>query len=146
MAFLLAQLRHWPLREQLMLPEAAWRLRQAERLVKTISFKELQQLLDGGVPKQPELQGEQAAEVAGRVGRVIRSAARHLPWECACLAQGVAARHMLLRRGIPTVLRIGVAKEAGEAKEMESHAWLTQDTFIVTGREGHERFKEIIRI
>jgi len=140
---LLRQFQRWPIGEQLLLPEATWRLIKAERLVKSTTFGDLQRRFASsrGLNATPD---EKALLLAMRIGRVVRSAARHLPWECACLAQALAARAMLRRRGLATRLHIGVARLDSTEDALASHAWLTLGDQIITGAEGHERFKEIV--
>ena len=77
-----------------------------------------------------------------RVGDMIQTASYHLPWRCRCMAQAIAGKFMLARRGIRSTLFIGVKKN--EAKDtLQSHAWLTSGDLYVTGEKGHERFRVI---
>jgi len=139
----LNQYHRWPLREKLLLPETIWQLIRAQRVVKRTTFGQLQERL-GQEPMVAKAHTD-AAACAKQVGRVVRSAARHLPWECACLAQALAARAMLRRRGIVTTLHIGVSKD-GETHDFRSHAWLSYQQWVLTGREGHSSFKEMITL
>jgi hypothetical protein len=65
---------------------------------------------------------ESAAErVAARAAWATRAAAgRHL-WPMRCLPQSLCLRWLLARRGLPAVLRLGVARE-GDA--LAAHAWV----------------------
>ena len=66
-----------------------------------------------------------------RVGRWTKST---------CLTRALACRLMLARRGEPSVVRLGVAKD-GDA--FAAHAWLESGAEILTGADGHERFAVI---
>jgi hypothetical protein len=73
-----------------------------------------------------------------RIGWAVRVASRRVPWPSRCLAQALAARAMLQRRGVPTTLTLGVAKD--DDGGFEAHAWLRCGAQIVTGGDGVERF------
>jgi transglutaminase superfamily protein len=80
---------------------------------------------------------------AHQIGWIVRAVARRTPWDSNCLAQAIAAKRMLQRRGIPSTLYLGVTKGIEEPKQLEAHAWLQCGDIILTGRHGHERFKVI---
>jgi hypothetical protein len=63
---------------------------------------------------------------------------RHLPGECKCLAQAVAAKMMLGRRGVPSTLYLGLAKD--EQQKLRAHAWLRSGEVIVTGARERDKF------
>ena len=65
-----------------------------------------------------------------RVAWAVRTSSRHIP-RASCLTQAMAAQVMLARRGIPSQLRIGVAKS--EAGRLEAHAWVESDGNVVIG-------------
>ena len=77
------------------------------------------------------LDAAREAALATRIGCAVRSAARHLPFETRCLAQAIAARVMLKRRGVASVLHFGVAK--GATKAFDAHAWLDAAGVEVAG-------------
>ena len=53
------------------------------------------------------------------------------PWKNRCLVQSLAARRMLSRRGIPSILSFGVTLD--DQKKVMAHAWIrVGDTEIVT--------------
>lgn len=83
-------------------------------------------------------------ERAQAIGWAVRTAARHTPWESACLVQVLAARSMLRAEGIPGVVFIGAgAGDAARAEPFGAHAWLTCGEAFVTGEAGHERYAVI---
>lgn len=63
-----------------------------------------------------------------------------LPWCRNCLAQAVAAKRYLNRKGIPSTLFLGVATEAPQSRRnletIEAHAWIECDGRILTGESG----------
>lgn len=64
----------------------------------------------------------------------ISVAAKHLPFEVVCLPRAIAARCMLLRRGVHSELLLGVRKETQDA--LVAHAWLIVSGDIVIGKTG----------
>jgi hypothetical protein len=60
-------------------------------------------------------------ETIEEVSRAVDRASRFVPG-ARCLAQALTAQILLARRGIPTELRIGVAREEGGP--VRAHAWL----------------------
>ena len=86
-----------------------------------------------GAPDQVRL----AAEVAWAVTR----AARYVPYRAVCLPQAMAARIMLARRGIRSVLHFGAAK--GRDNPLDTHAWLDAAGVKVTGYPVAGDFAEI---
>ncbi len=78
-----------------------------------------------------------------RKDRVLRIKAalarcRHLIWARKCLAESVAAKRMLDRRGIPATLYLGVAKD--DKGKMTAHAWLRSGNVWVTGGRNRHKF------
>jgi hypothetical protein len=81
-----------------------------------------------------------------RVGWALRTASAHSPWKSACLVQALAGMRMLRRRGIPSTLYLGLARNASMRNSSDgiaAHAWLRCGDIIVTGGAGRERFTEI---
>lgn len=77
------------------------------------------------------------SERARRIGRAIRSAARHTPWDSNCLAQACAARVLLSVYGVPHGVYMGVGNDAGA---MVAHAWVCSGPVAVTGGHGFGRY------
>jgi hypothetical protein len=69
--------------------------------------------------------------VAEAVGWAVTRAARHVPFEAVCLPQAMAARIMLKRRGVNSVLHFGA--QMGQDKPIDAHAWLDAAGVEVTG-------------
>jgi hypothetical protein len=78
---------------------------------------------------------------AGTIGWAVQAAAARTPWHSTCLAQSLAGYVILRRRGVPSVVYLGVAKDS--AGEFIAHSWLRCGDLIVTGRGGHQRYSVI---
>ncbi|MGH9279927.1 MAG: lasso peptide biosynthesis B2 protein [Acidimicrobiales bacterium] len=76
-----------------------------------------------------------------RVALALQRVSHRTPGGSHCLAQALAGKQMLRRRGIGSTLHIGVAKEV--QTHLEAHAWLRCGDLTVTGGDGLERFAVI---
>jgi hypothetical protein len=101
------------------------------------------------------------ARIAEEVGWAVTRAARHVPFNAVCLPQAMAARIMLKRRGVDSVLhfgarigqnRIGRDKigqdrsgqdKIGQDKPIDAHAWLDAAGVEVTGYPVANTYAEI---
>jgi hypothetical protein len=81
------------------------------------------------------------ARVAEEVGWAVTRAARHVPFSAVCLPQAMAARIMLKRRGVDSVLHFGA--RIGQDKPIDAHAWLDAAGVEVTGYPVANTFAEI---
>jgi len=90
--------------------------------------------------RQSQAMPEQAA-LAGEIGWAVTRAARHVPFKAVCLPQAMAARIMLTRRGVKSVLHFGAAR--GKEKPLDAHAWLDAAGVEVTGYPVAHEFAEI---
>lgn len=79
--------------------------------------------------------------LAREIGWAVTRAARHLPFKAVCLPQAMAAKMMLRRRHVESVLSFGVARDAEGA--LQSHAWLWAVGVEVTGYPVAAQFAEI---
>lgn len=79
--------------------------------------------------------------IAVDVGWAVTRTAHYLPFSALCLAQALAARAMLRRRGIGNTLHVGVARPGAAA--FEAHAWLEAAGVEVTGYPVPPHFREI---
>ena len=68
--------------------------------------------------------------VVYRVTWAVTKTSRYIP-RATCLTQALAAQVLLLRKGYPAELRIGVAIE--DTGRLEAHAWVECDDQIVIG-------------
>ena len=86
------------------------------------------------------------ARVAEEVGWAVTRAARHVPFNAVCLPQAMAARIMLKRRGVDSVLHFGARigqDRIGQDKLIDAHAWLDAAGVEVTGYPVANAFAEI---
>lgn len=93
----------------------------------------------------PQLSADQtlpAAAIAAEIGWAVTRAARYVPFKAVCLPQAMAARLMLQRRHVASVMHFGVARS--EEKPLEAHAWLDAAGTEVVGYPA-TRFNEIAR-
>ncbi|MFY8106631.1 MAG: lasso peptide biosynthesis B2 protein [Elstera sp.] len=88
----------------------------------------------------PESIGTGETQQAMAVKAALRAAMRRLPWTSTCLMQSLAGRLMLGRRGVPSLVRLGVAR--GNAPE-RAHAWLIASGIDVSGGESAADFTPI---
>lgn len=84
---------------------------------------------------------EEDAATARAVRWAIRASAPFLPFRAVCLQQAMAARRMLQRRGIASVMHFGAPAE-GE-RPIDAHAWLDAAGIKVTGYPLPEGMREI---
>ena len=87
-------------------------------------------------PGQGRAAGRPAPEaivLAGEIGWAVTRAARYLPLGAVCLPQAMAARLMLKRRGIASVLHFGAIGGGSVYQAINAHAWLDAAGVEVTG-------------
>jgi hypothetical protein len=85
--------------------------------------------------------GPDESATASAVRRAILRGGARLPWHSSCLVRALAARMMLRRRRLPTVLQLGVRGSA--ATELSAHAWLKCGEIDVVGTEIAAEFTPI---
>ena len=78
-----------------------------------------------------------------KISTSLRRANKLVFWENVCLVKSVAARFMLKRRRIPSVLVLGLQMKDG--KKLKAHAWIKSGDYYITPR-GDIDFKEIFSI
>lgn len=66
-----------------------------------------------------------------RIAAAVRTAARRLPVEAACLGNAIVARAMLAANDHDAALRIGVAKDGPD--DLSAHAWVERDGRVLVG-------------
>jgi hypothetical protein len=135
--------RSWPRRG--LVAEACLAVALAEARLKLFPLK--RQGLKDLVPPTPSSSVAQAAarpddrQAALDVGWAVTRVAAYFPESAMCLAQALAARTMLRRRGIASLLHLGV----GRSREapFEAHAWLEAAGVEVTGYPVPPHLREI---
>ena len=114
---------------------AALRLRFAPRRTVTRAVRET------AAPDGPEERYDKGGTVPAVALAVARAAAHHLQ-PMTCLPRALALQRMLARRGVDSVLRIGVRKEA---EAIAAHAWVEVDGRAVGEPEAIEtRFRALL--
>lgn len=128
--------------QRFLLFEAACTLIAALAAVKFIPFGRIAPGLGClGTPQPVTPLAPELAQQAQRVGWAVRALAHYLPWDAKCLAQAIAAKWMLRRRGLPSTFYLGV--DHGREQWLDAHAWLRCGDEIITGEPQHARFKVI---
>ena len=88
------------------------------------------------------VEGEDA-ELLSRVSYAVSAAAKYVPFRSDCFPQCLAARTLLARHGLDSVIHLGVAREG--AADLDAHAWLTCGDTVVTGGSNLDRYTELHR-
>ncbi|SMF92118.1 Transglutaminase-like superfamily protein [Paenibacillus uliginis N3/975] len=81
---------------------------------------------------------EQDLLLLRKISKAVHTMSRVTWWESQCLVKAIAAMKMLERRGIPSTLYLGSGRD--DKGQMAAHAWLRSGSYILTGKEGHERY------
>jgi len=85
-------------------------------------------------PRVTELTSARAslqASIAGDIGWAVTRTADYLPFKAVCLPQAMAARFMLNRRDVASVMHFGAA--CNSDKSLRAHAWLDAAGLKITG-------------
>jgi hypothetical protein len=134
-------------RRRALLLEAALLLFAARTALLAVPFPRLARRLGEFVPPsdpraaRSHRLSEAEARLAAEVSWAVTRAARHVPIKAVCLPQAMAARVMLTRRGIASVMHFGAA--TGGDKPLDTHAWLNAAGMQVTGYPVAKDFAEI---
>jgi hypothetical protein len=98
--------------------------------LRLLGFRTLWRLLSHA---RPTLVGGVAhqSDSAERIAWAVTVAGPYVLDDKPCLAQALAAHLLLVRRGFPAQLRVGVAR--GERGQVEAHAWVESDHRVVVG-------------
>jgi len=135
-------------RRRALLVEAAAYLVAARLALIFIPFQRLARRLGNFVPptdihaaRLQTAPSPDQTRLAEDIGWAVTRAARYVPFEAACLPQAMAARVMLKRRGVRSVMHFGAAK--GDGKSLVAHAWLDAAGVEVTGYPVAAQFAEI---
>lgn len=72
-----------------------------------------------------------------RISRSVTRASRLVPG-AKCLAQSMTGQILLARHGIPSDLKVGVARKGED--QLRAHAWLEQDGHVVFGEPSSDTY------
>lgn len=123
-------------RELWLLAEAACFLCLFKLGLKLVPFRHVLRVRLGS--KRNPGNGANAASVADRVNWALNAAGSRIPGTGKCLVRALAARQMLLRRGIDARVRIGVPKTL--SGDFEAHAWVESEGGTIIGQTRSDRF------
>ena len=126
-------------RDRLWTIEALWSLALAQAMVCLVPPRNWRDRFDplGGATATGST-APALLEPIRRVRLAIARAARNIPTDPNCLPQALAARRMLLRRGIGSSLFIGVERDSDGPRRF--HAWLKVGPEWVTGLCEEDRY------
>jgi hypothetical protein len=130
-----------PRADRLLLAEAGFWLGVARLTILFLPFRWIK--LGWGEPRSLSSGKSEVTppELLDRVSWVLTTASRRLPWDCLCLAQAMAGKAMLKRRGISSTLYIGLTRDG--VSQVQGHAWLKCGKQVITGQQGMEGFTVI---
>ena len=138
-------------RRSLLLEAACWLL-LARLILLLLPFRRiaarLGRMLPPSNPDNPSRGAErldEEAELARNIGWAVSRAAANVPFRAVCLPQAIAARIMLERRGIESVLRLGTALPDRDHPRLRAHAWLDAAGQKITGHPVAAEFIEVAR-
>ena len=76
-----------------------------------------------------------------RLAWLVEVASRYAPGATTCLERALVLSWILGRRGVPTTLRIGVARHDGV---FSAHAWLERGGQVILGHQETERYEPLL--
>jgi hypothetical protein len=145
--WILRRITRMPHSRRVLLIEAVFWLAAARIALVAVPFRNLAERF-GAVcsPRQaalatPGKQSDSELSIAREVGWAVTRAARYVPFRAVCLPQAIAAKAMLDRRRVASVMHFGVAKNVDGP--MDAHAWLDAGVVEVTGYPIRRDFVEV---
>ncbi|MFQ5349576.1 MAG: lasso peptide biosynthesis B2 protein [Thermoanaerobaculia bacterium] len=129
-----------PWADRALLAEAALALAASRLAVLLVPFRWIAPRLGETMAHTPR-EDPADPELLRRIGWSVSVASRNLPWTSRCLAEAIAGKMMLKRRGVPSTLYLGLAKQ-GEV-DLEAHAWLRCGSRVLTGERVSEGYTVI---
>lgn len=78
---------------------------------------------------------------AWRIGRLMESVSKRVPWHCACLSEALCVKWLLNRLSIPSVFYLGAKMDDSDQAGMKAHAWVCVGPYTVIGAPTHQCFK-----
>lgn len=108
--------------------------------LRLLPFKSLLKLSRSGRLKKQQPSSRAHAVSVPQLAWLVNIAGRYHLVHGTCLKQALTLSWLLERRGLSTLLRIGVSRHAGALK---AHAWLEQDGQIILGLHVHEQYESL---
>lgn len=129
-------------RHRMLLVETAIWLAVARVAILVVPFRWLAPRLGATMAESPMAE-PRMGELGWRLGWALRVASRYTPWQTRCLVQAMAGKMLLKRRGIPSTLYLGLAKDPDG--QLAAHAWLRCGGRTLTGGRVGRRYKVIAK-
>ncbi|MEQ9209715.1 MAG: lasso peptide biosynthesis B2 protein, partial [Pseudomonadales bacterium] len=91
------------------------------------------------------LVNDEQAAMASRMGKLMYSVSKNVPWESKCLTDALCVKWLLDRYKIPAVFYLGarINNDKTSLEAMQAHAWLSVGPFVVTGAPEHLDFQVV---
>ncbi|MBI1330894.1 MAG: lasso peptide biosynthesis B2 protein [Alphaproteobacteria bacterium] len=124
---------------RMMQVEAALLLVAAHVAVHALPFRITARAMGRQYREAPPASHPDASAIAQRVGQTVEQVALRLPMAPQCLAQTIAARQMLRRRGIDCTIYLGLRRMGAPVdlpvsqRPIAAHAWLNVSGVTVIG-------------
>lgn len=139
----LSKLLRLPAGQRRLLVKTALLLEGIKFAVRLLPFRIVRRLLDWA--ERPLRRGHRNPLYEASVDEISRAvalASRYTPGTKTCLTQALALRLLLVRRGYPATLRIGVVREGKE--RLQAHAWVESAGRVLIGDYQLERYAPLI--
>lgn len=78
---------------------------------------------------------------AWRIGRIMESVSKRVPWQCACLSQALCVKWLLNQLKIPSVFYLGAKLDNTNKDGMKAHAWICVGPRTVIGAPTHRNYQ-----
>lgn len=91
---------------------------------------------------------EEQARKASRIGKLMESVSRNVPWECKCLSEAICVKWLLNRYQIPAVFYLGARLNDNEETAdgeplLQAHAWIKVGPYTVIGAPTHRHYQVV---
>ena len=129
-----------PPRERIVLVQAWALLLLMEFALRALPFQQLCALCDHAGRKRPAQSSEPVPSVS-RLAWLVEVAGRYTPVTATCLKKALVLSWLLGKRGMTSILQIGVARH-GDA--LTAHAWLEYNGQVVFGQQEREAFAPLV--
>ena len=118
------------LTEYTMFAEAWFALATARCMLVFMPFRKLMPLLS---KKQPHRPAAVNNNLLINLSIAVARAGKRSPWRTQCFEQALAAKLMLRRRHLPSIIYFGIKKSEPSIGKLRAHAWLDCNGLRITG-------------
>ena len=125
--------------ERALLLESSFWLLAARVAVPWFEFRRIARVLRLVEGDAPDTLPRQEGLTPQQVAWAVEAVAGHAPWASTCLMRALAGHVLLRRRGISSVLTLGVAT-TGTSGTIVAHAWLRCGESVLIGGRGTHHF------